>query len=164
MHFASISVFLFNRETSLFCSYPLDKLQLSYLSVYLSIWQKNPSWTDFRKSLQNLWKLMLLYYRMFWSGIFTTSYCQASTKKIIITVSYTIGFNTRLCKQKYCWQSSGGCPCGVMVKAMDWNGIVIALLYSLSGKYPWERYEPLYPHSYWLNSTTTVLLWEWLWH
>ena len=28
---------------------------------------------------------------------------------------------------------------------------------SLSGKYPRERYEPPYPPSYGLNSTTTVL-------
>ena len=28
---------------------------------------------------------------------------------------------------------------------------------SLSGKYPWERYETPYPPSYGLNSTTTVL-------
>ena len=35
---------------------------------------------------------------------------------------------------------------------------------SLLGKYPWERYEPPYPPSYVLNSTTTVLLGEWLWH
>ena len=38
----------------------------------------------------------------------------------------------------------------------------LALLRSLSGKYPWERYEPPYPSSYGLNST--VLLEEWLWH
>ena len=38
------------------------------------------------------------------------------------------------------------------------------LLCSLSGKYPWERYEPPYPPSYGLNSITTVLLGEWLWH
>ena len=56
-----------------------------------------------------------------------------------------------------------GCPRGVMVKATDY-GIVVALLRSLSGKYPWERYKPPYPPSYGLNSTTTVLLWEWLWH
>ena len=31
-------------------------------------------------------------------------------------------------------------------------------------KYPWERYEPPYPPSYGLNSTTTVLLGEWLRH
>ena len=31
------------------------------------------------------------------------------------------------------------------------------LLRSLSGKYPWERYEPPYPPSYGLNSTTTIL-------
>ena len=36
----------------------------------------------------------------------------------------------------------------------------VALLRSLSGKYPWERYEPPYPPSYGLNSTTTVLLGE----
>ena len=40
----------------------------------------------------------------------------------------------------------------------------VALLRSLSGKYPWERYEPPYPPSYGLNSTTSVLLGEWLWH
>ena len=36
-------------------------------------------------------------------------------------------------------------------------------LRSHSGKYPWERYEPPYPPSYVLNSTTTVLLGELLW-
>ena len=59
-----------------------------------------------------------------------------------------------------------GCPRGVMVKAMDCRIVVseFALLRSLSGKYPWERYELPYPPSYGLNSTTTVLLGEWLWH
>ena len=38
------------------------------------------------------------------------------------------------------------------------------LLRSLSGKYPWERYEPSYPPGYGLNSTTTVLLGKWLRH
>ena len=38
----------------------------------------------------------------------------------------------------------------------------VLLLCSLSGKYPWERYEPPYPSRYGLNST--VLLGEWLWH
>ena len=36
----------------------------------------------------------------------------------------------------------------------------VALLRSLLNKYPWEKYEPPYPHSYGLNSTTTVLLKE----
>ena len=36
-------------------------------------------------------------------------------------------------------------------------------LRSVSGKYPWERYEPSYSPSYGLNTTTTVLQ-EWLWH
>ena len=43
-----------------------------------------------------------------------------------------------------------GCPRGVMVKAMN-CGIVVRefVLQSLSGKYPWERYEPPYsPSSY----------------
>ena len=39
-----------------------------------------------------------------------------------------------------------GCPHGVMVKAMN-CGIVVALLRSLSGKYPRERYEPPYSPS-----------------
>ena len=56
-----------------------------------------------------------------------------------------------------------GCSCGVMVKAMGlWNHskrvrTPVALLRSLSGKYPWERYDPPYPPSYGLNSTTIVL-------
>ena len=63
----------------------------------------------------------------------------------------------------------GGCPHGVMVKAMD-CGIVVREFVLQSRYYihfrantPWERYEPLYPPSYGLNSTTT-LLGEWLWH
>ena len=40
----------------------------------------------------------------------------------------------------------------------------VALLRSLSGKYPWESYEPSYPPSYGLNSTLILLLGEWLWH
>ena len=44
-----------------------------------------------------------------------------------------------------------GCPRGVMVKSMN-SGIVV----SDSDKYSWERYEPPYPPSYGLNSTTTV--------
>ena len=48
-----------------------------------------------------------------------------------------------------------GCPRGVMVKAMD-CGIVVRERY--------ERYEPPHPPSCGLNSTTTVLLREWLWH
>ena len=56
-----------------------------------------------------------------------------------------------------------GCPCSVMVKAMDY-GIVVSEFelqlcnyVQLSDKYPWERYEPLYPPSYVLNSATTVI-------
>ena len=63
-----------------------------------------------------------------------------------------------------------GCPRGVMVKAMDCGIIVskfeLQLRYYVHfwAKYPWERYEPSYPPSYGLNSSTTVLLGEWLWH
>ena len=58
-----------------------------------------------------------------------------------------------------------GCPRGVMVKAMDCRIVVRefvlqSLLHSLSGKYPWERYEPPYPPSYGLNSSPTILLGE----
>ena len=60
----------------------------------------------------------------------------------------------------------GVCPYGVMVKAMD-SGIVVrefvlqsGYYFHFWGKYPWERYEPPYPPSYGLNSTTTVLLGE----
>ena len=50
----------------------------------------------------------------------------------------------------------------LVVKVMDCGIVVIEFelqsRYSLSDKYPWERYEPPYPPSYRLNSTTTVLL------
>ena len=61
------------------------------------------------------------------------------------------------------------CPRGVMVKAMDCVIVVkrvrtpVALLYSLSDKYPWESYKPPYPSSYGLNNITTVLLEGGLW-
>ena len=62
-------------------------------------------------------------------------------------------------------QKTWGCPRGVMVNDELRNRSTrvrtpVALLRSLSGKYPWEKYEPLYPPSYGLNSTTTVLLWH----
>ena len=44
-----------------------------------------------------------------------------------------------------------------------WVRTPVTLLRSLSDKYLWERYEPPYPSSFGLNSTTTVLLREWLW-
>ena len=48
-----------------------------------------------------------------------------------------------------------------------WNGskrvlTPVTLFCSLSDKYPWGRYEPFYPPSYGLNSTTAVLLEGWL--
>ena len=62
----------------------------------------------------------------------------------------------------------GGCPRGVMVKAMDCVIVVNEFelqscqLRLLSEKYPCERYEPPYPPSYGLNSTTAVLIEGWL--
>ena len=63
-----------------------------------------------------------------------------------------------------------GCPRGVMVKAMA-CGIVLSEFVFQSRYYVHfrantlgESYEPLYPTSYGLNSTTTVLLGEWGWH
>ena len=64
----------------------------------------------------------------------------------------------------------GRCPRGVMVKVMD-CGIVVSKFVLQSRYYvhfraifSQERYEPPYLPSYGLNSTTTVLLGEWLWH
>ena len=64
---------------------------------------------------------------------------------------------------------SGGGPRGVMFKAIDCKIVVSEFVLQSRitftfGSYPWERYEPPYPPSYGLNSTTTVLLGEWLWH
>ena len=53
------------------------------------------------------------------------------------------------------------CPSGVMVKAMG-CGIVVCE-FVLQSRY-YVHYEPPYPPSYGLNSTTTVLLGKWLWH
>ena len=58
-----------------------------------------------------------------------------------------------------------------MVKAVDCRIVVrrvwtpVTLLRSLSNKYPWERYEPLYPFIYGLNSATTSCLnfWDEAW-
>ena len=58
----------------------------------------------------------------------------------------------------------GGCLCGVMVKAMDCEIVVFEFqshyYVHFRTKYPGERYEPSYPPSYGLHSTTTVLLGE----
>ena len=60
-----------------------------------------------------------------------------------------------------------GCPRGVMVKSVGLRNRSTRVrtpveLLRLLPKYPWERYEPPYPPSYGLNSTTTVLLREWI--
>ncbi len=49
--------------------------------------------------------------------------------------------------------------CGIVV-----SEFVLQSPYYVHSREPWERYEPPYPPSYGLNSTTTVLLGEWLWH
>ena len=66
--------------------------------------------------------------------------------------------------------SRGGCPRGVRVKAMDY-WIVVSEFVLQSPYYVHFRantlgkgMNPLYPPSYGLNSTITVLLGEWLWH
>ena len=56
-----------------------------------------------------------------------------------------------------------GCLRGVIVSDGQQNRrkrvrTPVTLLRSLSGKYHWERYEPPYPPSYGLNSTSTVLV------
>ena len=64
----------------------------------------------------------------------------------------------------------GGCPRDVMVKVMD-RGIVVREFVLQSRYYVHFRantlgkgMNPPYPPSYGLNSTTTVLLGEWIWH
>ena len=59
----------------------------------------------------------------------------------------------------------GRCPRGVIVKVMGSRIVecefVLHLCYYVHFRQiPWERYEPPYPPSYGLNSTTTVLLGE----
>ena len=63
-----------------------------------------------------------------------------------------------------------GCPCGVMVKVMD-CGIIVSEFILQSHYYIhfWaitlrKGMNPPYPPRYGLNSTTTVLQGEWLWH
>ena len=92
-----------------------------------------------------------------WYSIHTIFYAY----NILYTIFYTYSVYTHFIR---------GCPRGVMVKAMD-CGIVVHEFVLLSRYYvhfrlnkPWERYESPYPPSYGLNSTTTVLLGEWLWH
>ena len=68
-------------------------------------------------------------------------------------------FKIRLRFNKAMW----GCPRRVMVKALDY-GIVVREFVLQSHYYVHFRYEPPYPPSYGLNSTTAVLLEEWLWH
>ena len=65
---------------------------------------------------------------------------------------------------------TGGGPRGVMVKAGDY-GIVVREFVLQSRYYVHFRtntlakgMNPPYPPNYGLNSTTTVLLGEWLWH
>ena len=64
----------------------------------------------------------------------------------------------------------GGCPRGVIVKVIDCK-IVVSEFVLQSHYYVHfltntleKGMEPLYPPSYGLNSTTTVLLGEWLQH
>ena len=66
--------------------------------------------------------------------------------------------------QVLCAQFQRGCPRGVMVKALDC--VIVVSEFVLQSHYYvhfrantlGERYEPPYPPSYGLNSTTTVLL------
>ena len=74
-------------------------------------------------------------------------------------------------RNQYPWYTNvGGGPRGVMVKVMDYGLVVswvqtpVSLLFSLSDKYPWERYEPPYPPSYGLNTIAAVFLEGSLWH
>ena len=101
------------------------------------------------------------------TSIFGFSHGSGKKKRIYICVCVCVCVCVRVIKvtirrRRY--------PCGIMVKALD-CGIVVSEFELQSCyyvhflcKYPWERYEPPYPPSYGLNSTTTVLLERWLWH
>ena len=87
--------------------------------------------------------------------------------KFLKSLIWTMRVFINLCSRRM-WifkpSFTGGCPLCVMVKAMDCGNrnkrdrTPVTLWRSLSVKYPWERYEPPYPPSYGLNSTTSVLL------
>ena len=58
-----------------------------------------------------------------------------------------------------------GCPRGVMVKVMDYGSeFELQSRYYVHFRTNTPGYEPAYPPSYGLNSTSTVRLGEWLWH
>ena len=60
---------------------------------------------------------------------------------------------------------TGGCPSGVMVKALDCRiGVREFELQPCYYVQPWERYKYPYHPIYGSNSTTTVLLKRWIWH
>ena len=61
--------------------------------------------------------------------------------------------------QRWWW-----CPRGGLWNRNTRVRTSVALLRSLSDKYPGERYEFLYPPSYELKNTTAVLLEGWLWY
>ena len=68
------------------------------------------------------------------------------------------------------WNHVGGCPRGVMVKAMDCrigeHEFVLQSCYyfHFRANTIGNGMNPLYPPSYGLNSTTTAVLGEKLWH
>ena len=72
--------------------------------------------------------------------------------------SRTTSFLGNMGVSSWCNGWSGG-----LWNRSEWVRTPVMLLRLLSGKYSYERYEPPYPPSYGLNSTTTVLG-EWLWH
>ena len=61
-------------------------------------------------------------------------------------------------------------PCGIVASELDCD--TVEREFKLQSHYcihfqtnaPWERYESHYPHSYEINSITTVLLQGYLWH
>ena len=57
-------------------------------------------------------------------------------------------------------KSLGRVPQCIIVKLQPSNLVHIPVtpLYSLSDKYSWKKYEPLYPPNYGLNNITAILL------
>ena len=99
---------------------------------------------------------------LFWEekGLRLCLRCQKFIRKAIVLVTVLNRVQTWTNKQthryvSFTYEYEREFPRGVMVKALG-CGIVVSefllVALSLSGKYPWERYELPYPSSYGLNS------------
>ena len=92
-------------------------------------------------------------------GFYLVPYCQPSPPTRFLPIT-AIG----RCHFRCPWNGMFGRVEGQYTTRCKRVRTPVVLLRSLSDKYHGERYEPSYPPSYGINSTTTVLLGEWHWH